>query len=77
MVVISILTSLFNIINLSILRYITETIAMQEMRLWTYSGRGPQKECPAYESAWKSGDGSLADESGEVDEGIAYKTYKL
>lgn len=32
MVVISILTSLFNIINLSILRYITETIAMQEMR---------------------------------------------
>ena len=45
--------------------------------IWTYSGRGPQKECPAYESAWKSGDGSLADESGEVDEGIAYKTYKL
>ena len=32
MIVISILTSLFNIINLSILRYITETIAMQEMR---------------------------------------------
>ena len=30
----------------------------------------------AYESAWKSRDGSIADESGEVDEGIAYKTYK-
>ena len=36
-----------------------------------------KKECPAYESAWKSGDSSLADESGEVDEGIAYKNYKL
>ncbi len=32
MVVISILTSLFNIINLSILRYITESIMIQEMR---------------------------------------------
>lgn len=32
MIVISILTSLFNIINLSILRYITETITMQEMK---------------------------------------------
>lgn len=32
MIVISILTSLFNIINLSILRYITEAITMQEMK---------------------------------------------
>lgn len=32
MIVISILTSLFNIINLSILRYITEAVTMQEMK---------------------------------------------
>ena len=29
-----------------------------------------------WDSWKKSGDGSIADESGEVDEGIAYKTYK-